>query len=270
VNARERIAKLEALLARVTERVKAPRSVEVETANLRDTTRPPPPADVEVEVIEEVRQVSEPPISIDISDDEVQSSERVVAAPAERIGETDGERMASAAPAEAAAEAHTEPEPEPEPAPEVEVAPEPEPEPPASSRRPIVLESKLEDLAFGDAAPPEAPHTPPPESGRQVASPPVDLDFDSDFTGVRSKEQGEAEVVVVSSVPPPPEPEREPEPASAPVDLAPAQVAPALVASAPEVTLPILPDAPVAVFEGSAPLFKPASLGELLDATLLL
>ena len=43
-----------------------------------------------------------------------------------------------------------------------------------------------------------------------------------------------------------------------------------VVVSAPEVTRAILPDAPVAVFEGSAPVFKPASFGELLEATLAL
>jgi hypothetical protein len=267
---------------------------------------------MEVEV-EEIRQVSEPPVSIDVStDEEMQSSERIVAA--ESLAEIDGPSVS--AEVEIAAEAYAEPagesepldapepeappaepeaspEPEPELAsnatpaermPEPESAREPEPaseaeplpqapdvgehEPPASSRRPIAVESKLEDLAFGDATAPEAPHTPPPESGRQVASLPVDLDFDGDSTGIRSKEQDDAEVTVIGTPPPPPPL------LPAPVEAAVAEPAPPVasdvVVSAPEVTRAILPDAPVAVFEGSVPVFKPASFGELLEATLAL
>jgi hypothetical protein len=319
VSATDRIAKLEAILARVTERAKAPRGVHV--ASLPTVESTPGPASVEMEVeVEEIRQVSEPPVSIDVStDEEMQSSERIVAA--ESLAEIDGPSVS--AEVEIAAEAYADtageleplhaPEPEAPPAepeappaepeappgpepelassaapaermPEPESAHEPEPaseaeplpqapdvgeqEPPASSRRPIAVESKLEDLAFGDATAPEAPHTPPPESGRQVASPPVDLDFDGDSTGIRSKEQDDAEVTVIGTPPPPPPP------LAAPVEAAVAEPAPPMasdvVVSAPEVTRAILPDAPVAVFEGSAPVFKPASFGELLEATLAL
>jgi hypothetical protein len=340
VNAGERLAKLEAILARVMDRAKALRGVRAESAAappsidggridadgaearpdllaasasreileqappvVIDVTPPPASVDVEVEVVD-IREVSEPPIPIELSSEqEVQSSERIVSAPEEALaGEAEGERPASVAPTEGAADPRIESSPDPESRHVPDYAPDyvPDylPEPPASSRRPIALESKLEDLAFGDAAPPEAPHTPPPESGRQVASPPaVDLDFDSDFTGVRSRASDSAEGAVVrshapSSFPPPAE--------VAPLDpagggdsfdagsggaatVAPASderakvraeveaaVAPLAVAATPDITLPSLPDAPVAVFEGNVPLFKPASFGELLEATLAL
>jgi hypothetical protein len=307
VSATDRIAKLEAILARVTERAKEPRGVYA--ASLRAIESTPAPASVEVEVeAEEIRPVSEPPVSIDVSgDDEMQSSERIIAA--ESLAEADGPSVA--AQLEIASEAYAEPAVEPAPryapdpeatpvepeaspepelmsqaasaerTPEPESAHEPEPaseagpslhapdvgeqEPPASSRRPIAVESKLEDLAFGDATAPEAPHTPPPESGRQIASPPVDLDFDGDSTGIRSKEQEDVEVTVIGTPPPPP-------PLPAPVEAAVHEPAPPeVVVGAPEVTHAILPDAPVAVvFAGSAPAFKPASFGELLEATLAL
>lgn len=132
-------------------------------------------------------------------------------------------------------------------------------EPPASSRRPIaptVIEPKLEELAFGDAAPTEEPHAPPPESGRQVAAAPVELDFESEFTGVRPRDS---------------------EPASAPVEKRSerpaAAVEPAAVAAADrvETTAPRAADASRApAFVGTTPTFKPSSFGELLDATLSL
>jgi hypothetical protein len=320
MSAADRIAKLEALLARVTERATAPRGVHVVAAAPAQAVEPSTPAPVSVDVemdsdvvTVEVRQVSEAPVSIDVaSDEEVQSSERVVAA--QNLVEAESERRLSAAPHSVVPETHEEPaaelqqpepvpppeavapeplaepvpepEPAPEPTPEPAREPEPEPEPvrepepipepPASSRRPIALESNLEELAFGDAVPPEAPHTPPPESGRQIASAPVDLDFDGDFTGVRSRDPGDGDIAVVGTPPPPPPPPAEPEPEAAaafepPVEeIIPEPVTSAVVASGPEVTVPILPEAASAVFEGSAPAFKPASFGELLEATLSL
>jgi hypothetical protein len=129
-------------------------------------------------------------------------------------------------------------------------------EPPASSRRPIALEPKLEELAFGDAAPTEEPHAPPPESGRQVAAAPVELDFESEFTGVRPRDS---------------------EPASAPVErrserpAAALEAAAAAAADSVETTAPRAADAARApVFTGAAPTFKPSSFGALLDATLSL
>jgi hypothetical protein len=141
---------------------------------------------------------------------------------------------------------------------EVEVEEEEVEEPPSSSRRPIALEPPeppLEELAFGDAPPPPAAHTPPPESGRQVAAPPVDLEFDSDSTGVRSRPD---EVVVIHKQAP-----------VAPADPPPPRKVAPPAPLAPEVTRAAL-DAKgdVASYSGGAPAFKPATFGELLDATL--
>jgi hypothetical protein len=125
-------------------------------------------------------------------------------------------------------------------------------EPPASSRRPIALEPKLEELAFGEAAPAETvAHTPPPESGRQVAAAPVGLDFDGEFTGVRPREPEDVAVTVLGDVP-----KAE---AEAPV-----------MNLAPEPTAAKLPATAAVTFEGTAPIFKPATFGELIDATLML
>jgi hypothetical protein len=123
-------------------------------------------------------------------------------------------------------------------------------EPPASSRRPIALEPKLEELAFGEATPSEKPHAPPPESGRQVAAPPVELDFESEFTGVRPRD--------AEPTPPAPSARKSERPAAMakPMDVS------------PEVTAAHKATEPSAVFEGTAPVFKPATFGELLDATL--
>jgi hypothetical protein len=60
-------------------------------------------------------------------------------------------------------------------------------------------------------------------------------------------------------------------PEPAPVEEAtPSPVESAVVASAPEVILATLPETPAAIFEGSAKVFKPATFGELLEATLAL
>lgn len=79
---------------------------------------------------------------------------------------------------------------------EVESTPEPEApaevsdadieEAPASSRRPVgpQPEERLAEMAFGAEEPSPPRHTPPPESGRLPAAPPVE-EFDGDTTGVR-------------------------------------------------------------------------------------
>lgn len=180
-------------------------------------------------------------------------------------------------------------------------------EPPASSRRPITLEPKLEELAFGEGAPSEEPHSAPPESGRQVAASPDELDFDNESTGVRSKEvepistsPGGAASEAPSSpltesregvlAPQPLQGLEAPgtleEPPStldtrAPVAQPPLAETPAaeeaVDARAPEVIVartaaegPNEAPAPAAVFAGAAPVFKPLTFGELLDATLSL
>jgi hypothetical protein len=162
-----------------------------------------------------------------------------------------GERLAAKRPSDREAEIL---EPDTETPPDVTLsASDTTEEPPASSRRAIAeTEPKLEELAFGDAAPAEQPHAPPPESGRQVAAAPVELDFESEFTGVRP---------------------RDAEPASAPMEKKSERpaAASALDASAPEVTTARqAPTARAPLFEGTAPTFKPSSFGELLDATLSL
>jgi hypothetical protein len=161
-------------------------------------------------------------------------------------------------------------------------------EPPASSRRPIALEPKLEDLAFDEASPSsEEPHSAPPESGRQVAAAPGGLDFEGESTGVRPKE---VEPVYAREAKPPEEPPslaaettqalaaQQPDQALEPQEpLAPPLHAPStqiVDANVPEVTVarPAAQqsDQPVAVFAGAAPVFKPLTFGELLDATLSL
>lgn len=151
--------------------------------------------------------------------------------------------------------------------------------PPPSSRRPIA-----EPL---DAAPPEAAptHTPPPESGRQVAA----LSFDDDFTGVRDAAQRPApppdpdapEIHLASQHPPAIVARHEMEAElDAPHSAMPASRPPASVRlpserpiaaldMEPEVIRPVLAPAAVADVQGALT-FAPKSFGELLDASLAL
>jgi hypothetical protein len=293
----ERVAKLGALLARVTERARAPRGPNGAGTSQSDTSAAdvddllsassqdggavaltvdepfsPPPAEVEIvaEVTVDDEEAYDGPEAADTTlrevRDELPSRERMVAAspavPVEaRRPAADEETKEIELPAVETGERPTasraaEPqlEPDTEVPPEVilsepQEAAEPEEavEPPASSRRPIALEPKLEELAFGDAAPSEQPHAPPPESGRQVASPPVELDFEAEFTGVRPRDA-------------------EPAAPSPPFTA----VARPMDVSAPEVTTGQRKAGPAAVFEGAAPVFKPSTFGDLLDATLSL
>ena len=176
--------------------------------------------------------------------------------------------------------------------------PPPPPEPPAanevlepapsSSPRPIASEKPE---AYEEESAPR--HTPPPESGKQVAapsvkpeavritttpssSPPPSLEGHTLIGGWREpgmalpREPGAdlPRAPAVRVPPPPPPPPREvfgSAPPAPPAPLAPPQ---RLVA---EVTQPQLrADAPVATIEGAAPRFTPASFGDLLDATLSL
>ena len=115
---------------------------------------------------------------------------------------------------------------------------------PSSSRRPIVTDVELEDEPDEDSAP---RHTPPPESGRQVAAPPVmQRDFTPEVTGVREARRP-------TSAPPPPA--RLPTPP--PPALMPEVTRTALAAS----------DA-VASFVHAPPPFKAYTFGELLEAAL--
>lgn len=274
MNPRERIAKLQAMLVRVTTRAAAPRDANGGGAArepvqaLADepvvSSEPITPLDVEVNLVDDARDASPAPPRASLQADApaAESRERIIAAPelpvdareadageaeaapisAEPISvETADRSVASAAEAASRAPDTTESRSEP-----IEASEE---EPPASSRRPIAIEPKLEELAFGEAAPVEAvPHTPPPESGRQVAAAPVDLDFDGEFTGVRPREPEKSPVTVLGT----------------------GRTDAPLVELAPEATAAKLPAIAAVRFEGAAATFKPASFGELLDATVAL
>jgi hypothetical protein len=304
VSAEERIAKLGALLARVTERARAPRfrssngvpsaaappidvggesaaDVDDLLAASADSVRPAaaepvaamagaesPAPPVEVEIVSETVVDEELLESgADAPDatlrDELSSRERMVVASPTALADLSvrhegdeetrqikigvaqtGERPVASAEG-GAPELEEDTEVPPEVAP---VQSEEREEPPASSRRPIAIEPKLEELAFGEAAPSEKPHAPPPESGRQVAAAPVELDFESEFTGVRPRDS---------------------EPASAPAPKK-SERPPAMDLKAPEVTAPRHEGGKAAAFEGNVPVFKPATFGELLEATLSL
>jgi hypothetical protein len=114
-------------------------------------------------------------------------------------------------------------------------------ESPASSRRPIPMQAKLDELAEADAKAP--PHPAPPESRRQVA-----IQADTDFEADLNK----------SGVRPAPDAPPTPPPPAAPVALK------------ADVTKPVVAAAAPAVFRGQVPTTKPASFGELLDLTLSL
>jgi len=146
--------------------------------------------------------------------------------------------------------------------------------PPPSSRRPIA-----EPL---DAAPPEAAptHTPPPESGKQVAA----LSFDDDFTGVRDAAQRPApppdpnapEIHLASQHPPAiaakheMEAELEIAPQAKPASVRlPSERPPAAREMEPEVIRPVIAQAAVADLQGELT-FAPKTFGELLDASLAL
>lgn len=265
MNVRERIARLEAILARVTQRAAAPRETNGDGAARAAAQTGATP-------VEEAVVSSEPitPLDVEVSERteeapmvvEVESRERIVAASELRAEEAvpDSAPISAEPPFPVVAKGERPPaEPlqaEAAEGPEITVSvtevEEAEEEPPASSRRPIALEPKLEELAFGEAAPVQPPpHTPPPESGRQVAAPAVDLDFDGEFTGVRPREPEAVAVTVLGDAP-------KPKPAEAPMNLS------------PETTAPKLPGAAAVAFEGAAPVFQPATFGELLDATLVL
>jgi len=116
-------------------------------------------------------------------------------------------------------------------------------EAPASSRRPVISEpeERLAEMAFGTGEPQPPRHTPPPESGRLPASPVVE--FDPDVTGVRDAAPKASE----------------PAPQSPPPELVPQAMRASLVSS--EHVVDVV---------GAAQRFAPATLMELLDASLAL
>ena len=201
----EKIAKLEALLARVVSRAGEPRrrpaavatyaaasdQAPAEMPELADdevdaATIPPPPlaparapARTETDLVIEVEVVQETASETVIG---VASEELVIA---ESLGSR--ERLVAAVPvllAPAVAEAGP-PEMLDESPPEILAAVEEVEEAPLSSRRPVAPEpeERLADMAFGAEEPSPPRHTPPPESGRLPAAPAIE--FDGDVTGVR-------------------------------------------------------------------------------------
>ncbi|HEY3819879.1 MAG TPA: hypothetical protein VGL81_22090 [Polyangiaceae bacterium] len=206
----QKIARLEALLARVVSRAAEPRRrapavaaahppvqaqapaevTEILDVEVDEATIPPPPivpvratAATEAEVVMEVEVVQEA------------AADTVIGVPAEEvtIAESLGsrERLVAAAPVPLAPAAAAEPSPPEalevleESPPEILAAVEEVEEAPLSSRRPVAPEpeERLADMAFGAEEPSPPRHTPPPESGRLPAAPAVE--FDADVTGVR-------------------------------------------------------------------------------------
>jgi len=266
----ERVAKLQALLARVTARAAEPRvrhavAAAPAAAPVDDDfeselpTRPPPagvaaPPEIEVEL-------PEPAIELQ-TEAPAQSDERIVAAkPVAQEPEPEEIPAVAAAPElEVAGDLMGE---------EAEELPEPEAAP-SSSRRPLgppageVLEAK----AFG-GEPEPAIHTPPPESGKLPAAPEIPpaveaADYDNqDITGVHhtpaTREPAPAVDVLAQSGEHAAKPVAHAEPPREPSKLM-----PEITHAAPKAS------APVHDVIGEANAFKPATFAELLEASLKL
>lgn len=265
MNTSQTVARLEALLARVRKRAAEPRAAPTATI-LADASPPPPPppapmpaarapepppppmppqrteADIVVEV--EVAETTQDTI-VAVAAEEVvapaalESRERLVAA----------EPLVAEAPAADAAPTMAPPrEAEPEAAP-AEVSEEDIEEAPASSRRPVgpQPEERLAEMAFGAEEPSPPRHTPPPESGRLPAAPPVE-EFDVDNTGVREAAKTAAR-----------QPEPIPEARAAPAEPSPVSV-----------RGDIAPSSAVADVVGHSERAMPTRFVELLDASLAL
>lgn len=143
-----------------------------------------------------------------------------------------------------------------------------EPEP-SSSPRPIAAEVDAYEAAESAYEEESSPrHTPPPESGKQVAAAPSvrpeplrKPSLPPEFSG-----QGAWREPGISI---PREPSRVPPAAMVPPSVPPA--AATVAPTGPEVTRPALSsDVHVVAIEATAPSFSPATFGELLDATLSL
>lgn len=287
MSAQDQIGRLEALLRRVTSRAAEPRAVvarmapsaaaaaspahheEAEPLDL--PTRPPPPgvaAPAEIDV-----ELPEPAIELRSSVAEqrpLQSDERIVAAkPIELPVEEDVvvplvRPAAEEAPQlEVAAEFMS--------ASDLEEEAEPEEAAPLSSRRPLgpPPAEVLDQKAFGKEETPEpAIHTPPPESGKLPAAPELSpivemADYDNqDITGVHHTPAGERRSTASTE-----------DALAQSGEHAASEPTVEAAKLAPEVTKPtIVAAAGIAVADviGTANAFKPATFGELLDATLKL
>lgn len=296
------IQKLEALLARIKTNASAPRahaqaepaaahagspSAEVEllpepTTQVSAQTAPPaqPPVEREIEVPLEsrARLVAAPQVEVEEEEMEAEVLElddrHIVSEPPADSQDATKELNVAAAAAAARAVATA-------PPPAVEI----EEPPPPSSRRPIAEPAETPQEAEIQVA----THTPPPESGKQVAA--EALSFDDDLTGVReAKPAPEPSIQLQSLRSPkaaePAEPdemevqlpggeETRPPPGPLPEMRAPRiesvpQPEPTHVSA--DVTRPTRPVAPVQVAEmlGTVKPGSPKTFGELLDATLAL
>ena len=270
-----RISKLEALLARIQGNAKKPREFAPTTLTV------PPTPDAKAALAQEQHDEPPPPTRKPIEvEAPLESRARLVAAPeAEETEELDAEDVMvlddrHVVTQETLIDANA-PTQEQQAVIEIE-------EPPPSSRRPIAEPAETPQEAELPVAPPPT-HTPPPESGKQVASSDA-LSFDDDFTGVREttakvelpKPEPSIQLQSLRSPPvvtpaakddleaelPSPEPPEEPtRPPPGPV-----------IPSAPEVTRPTRPVAAsnVADVPRSVPVPSPKTFGDLLDLTLSL
>jgi hypothetical protein len=268
MNAREKISKLESLLARIKQRAEMPRAVVVAAAPIASAHTPmamptvPPTAEAHALKADEadIRTPPPPPPVQPIAVEVLESRTQVVAQETSVVELDESDMVPSSV----------------QPPPVVA-----EEAPPPSSKRPIPME------AIAEAQQHEPPPPPPPESGKLVAAAPAEVPaFDDDFTGVREAsnllpplEANEPPIEVMTVEPPkPPPPPHEMEASLSPPaaaeptrrisDVAPAPVAAAQEAIVPEKTAASLPQAtPVAVV-GASSTFKPKTFGELIDATL--
>jgi hypothetical protein len=265
-----RIAKLEALLARVTTRAAQPRAprapiaaapiaaapiaaapiAAAATPHFDDVqelpTRPPAAIDFEVDLPEPAVELTPRPHAVEVAARGPQSDQRIVAA---KPIEAD-EELAAAGAVDDLMAADIDEMP-------VEAAP-------SSSPRPLGPPpgEVLEEQAFGADAPAPALHTPPPESGRLPAVPELTpvveaADYENqDITGVHHTPGAERRRRASET------------PSSPPRDLMQSGEHSAL---SPEVTRAATSaSAAVAHVIDRANAFKPATFAELLDATLAL
>jgi hypothetical protein len=275
-----RIEKLETLLARIKANAGRPRTAyEREPSTL---TVPPSPDAQAALAAEEHREgpTTDPEPKVEQKPREreieapLESRARLVAAPAAEVEEIDADDVMELDDRHVVQEVVVEER--------IELAQtveakglEPE-EPPPSSRRPITEPAQTPQEAEIQVA-----HTPPPESGKQVAA--SDLSFDDDFTGVREtttkvelpKPAPEESIQLQSlrspAVPTPAVPDEleadlpEPEPADEPTRPPPGPLPP-------EVTRPTRPVAASQVAEmvSRVPTATPRTFGELLDLALSL
>lgn len=335
MSSKEKIAKLEGLLARIKDRAAEPRlngvtahaafaaAFEVESAapaplpvaaarppsvtpaDLKNPTNPPlsigsrgtsPPTSTAVSEAPPPAMYSDPPQTsveyedsdLDEADMDVEVSSEVVEVdidvdepgtmPAESGSQPVADHVEAAELEEAPEELLAAVDPSVAPPPAEPLANEVVEPAPSSSPRPIAIESAEE--AYEESSAPR--HTPPPESGKQVAAA-TSVKPDARKSSLppdspsRLGDWREPGIVSPSVVPSRGAPSRVPPPAAVqaapPVSQVPAapSVAPAPVNLAPEVTqVTFAADANVASIEGVGPSFSPATFGDLLDASLSL